>query len=322
MSIEVLLPQRGMGMNEATISEWLVKTGQTVKQGDPIVRIETSKVTEDIIAPAGGVILKILFDEGDTVEVGNAMCLIGEPGDVSTSSVPSKPSSTTIEESNSKNSKVLPFNSLQRTTSKHVLESLQNTAQVTLHVEVDLTETVKRHDALKTSGNLTYTDILIKVVCGALKQHPLLNARWTEEGILLQSDVHMGIAMALEEGLVVPVVHFVEQKTLDQIHAEILELTEKARKGALTPGDIEGGTFTISNLGKYRITFFTPIINSPETAILGVGRIIQKPAIIDGKVESRSMMGLSLTFDHRLVDGAPAAAFLDEVCEILEVAGF
>jgi pyruvate dehydrogenase E2 component (dihydrolipoamide acetyltransferase) len=145
-------------------------------------------------------------------------------------------------------------------------------------------------------------------------------AQWVEgEGLRQPEQVHVGVAVALDpEGLVVPVLRNADRRSLRELAADLLGLVDKARAGRLSPVDMQGGGFSITNLGAYRIDGFTPIINPPETAILGVGRIADKAVVVDGKVEPRTMCTLSLSFDHRVVDGAPAAAFLARLAELLE----
>jgi pyruvate dehydrogenase E2 component (dihydrolipoamide acetyltransferase) len=202
---------------------------------------------------------------------------------------------------------------MRKSIAERMFKSLQSTAQLTITTEVDVTRLVARREQLKEQFGLTYTDMLVEAVAAALAAHPQL--RLTVEGDVMQQhdDINVGIAVALEEGLIVPVVRHADKKSLQQIAEESRLLAEKARAGSLSVDDVSDGIFTITNLGMYGVDAFTPIINQPQVAILGVGRMVQKPAVYDGQVAIRSMMVLSLTFDHRIVDGAPAAAFLQEV---------
>jgi pyruvate dehydrogenase E2 component (dihydrolipoamide acetyltransferase) len=145
-------------------------------------------------------------------------------------------------------------------------------------------------------------------------------AQWVDgEGLRPVDEVHVGVAVTLEpEGLVVPVLRHADRRSLRELAAELLELVARARAGRLSPTEMQGGGFTITNLGGYRVDGFTPILNPPETAILGVGRIADKAVVVDGAIVARSMCTLSLSFDHRVVDGAPAAAFLARTAELLE----
>ena len=158
--------------------------------------------------------------------------------------------------------------------------------------------------------------MLIHAAARALMRHPRVNSRLDGAEIVAAANANVGVAVALEEGLIVPVVRGAERKSLREIAVESRALGEKARAGHLKLEDVGGGTFTITNLGTWGIDAFTPILNIGETAILGVGRIIEKPAIYRGEISRRAMMWLSLTFDHRIVDGAPAAEFLRDVIDI------
>jgi pyruvate dehydrogenase E2 component (dihydrolipoamide acetyltransferase) len=198
-----------------------------------------------------------------------------------------------------------------------MVNSLQQTAQVTVTTEIDVTELVNLRVQLKTEFSLTYTDCIIKAVAKALKQHPRLNATLIGAEIQLLSEIHIGMAVALEDGLIVPVVRDANQKDLREIAAETQRLAAGARENTLSVDEVTGSTFTVTNLGGHGTDFFTPIINLPEVAILGVGRIIAKPAIYEGEIAKRSLMALSLTIDHRIVDGAPGAEFLRDLGRIL-----
>ncbi|MFI5395824.1 MAG: dihydrolipoamide acetyltransferase family protein [Candidatus Binatia bacterium] len=206
-----------------------------------------------------------------------------------------------------------PLRGMRKSIADRMFKSLQSTAQLTITAEADVTPLVARREQLKKEFNLTFTDLLIEAVAGALVAHPRL--RLTAEGDRVQphDEVDVGIAVALDEGLMVPVIRQADKKSLQQIAEESRRLAERARAGSLDVDEVSGGTFTITNLGMYGIDAFTPIINQPQIAILGVGRIVPKPAVHNGQIAIRSMMTLSLTFDHRIVDGAPAAAFLQDV---------
>ena len=201
--------------------------------------------------------------------------------------------------------------------------SLQTNASVTLHTEVDATAFAELRGMLNDKlqareVKITYTDLLVKVVASALLEHPRLNATLTDEGIHLLPDINIGVAVALEDGLVVPVVRNADKERLSEISEQVKNFAERARSNQLTPGELQGGTFTITNLGNFGVDAFTPIINPPESAILGVGRILKKPVVHEDEIVVRSMLTLSLTFDHRVVDGAPAAQFLQTVSDCIQ----
>lgn len=214
--------------------------------------------------------------------------------------------------------RTLPFAGMRQAIAEHMVESLHTMAQLTLQMEVDATELVRLRGQLKAEFDLTYTDLLIKAVAKALQRHPLLNATLVGDEIHLLEPVHLGIAVALEDGLIVPVLRDAGRRTVQEIAQETRRLAQAARDGSLSVDEVTGSTFTLTNLGAYGVDGFTPIINSPEVAILGVGRIVEKPVIHEGEIARRSLMVLSLTIDHRIVDGAPAADFLRTLKELLE----
>ncbi|AET69759.1 alkylhydroperoxidase AhpD family core domain protein [Desulfosporosinus orientis DSM 765] len=204
-----------------------------------------------------------------------------------------------------------------------MLKSRREAAHVTIMKDVDMTSLQDVRDQLNTLGadkrvKFSFTDFLVKFTGQALAEYPLVNSRSTAKEIELAKSVHVGVAVALEEGLVVPNVKNVPLLSLEQISAKIKDLAARARNSELDPSEIEQGTFTITNLGAYGVEGFTPIINRPETAILGVGTIKQKPVMVDGRLENRYFMTLSLSFDHRIIDGSLAAEFLGRLIEMLE----
>ena len=216
---------------------------------------------------------------------------------------------------------LVPHSRIRQITAQRMTEGAQSTAPVTLTTEADATEMVALRSKLNESYARrglpvpSYNDIYLKLTAAALRDHPLLNASWRDDGIILHKDVHIGFAVESENGLLAPVLRDAAEKSLRQIAAETAGLIEGARQGRLGNESMQGGTFTITNLGMYGIDAFTPIINLPQAAILGIGRIVCKPAVHEGAVVPRQMVTLSLTFDHRILDGAPAARFLNAVRE-------
>ncbi len=220
-----------------------------------------------------------------------------------------------------------PLTRVRRVIAERLSTSARTTVPVTLTTEVDATDLVGVRGSLKQASRNdarpvpSYNDLLAKLVAEALAEHPQLNARLDGDAIVTSSAVHMGFAVDTDRGLVVPVVRDVQRKSVRQIAAEGSRLVEQARAGSVRPEDLSGGTFTLTNLGMYDIDAFTPVINLPQCAILGVGRIVAKQVVVDASAERvaiRQMMFLSLTFDHRLVDGAPAARFLQRVKQYVE----
>ncbi len=210
----------------------------------------------------------------------------------------------------------IPMRGMRKTIAERMHRSLRDTAQLTITSEADVTPATELRERLKREFDFTYTDLLIQAAGRALLKHPRMNARLEGSHIVTSGDANIGLAVSLDEGLMVPVVHDVTNKSLREIATATRLAVEKARAGKLKLEDITGGAFTITNLGTYGIDAFTPILHSGETGILGIGRIVEKPAIYRGEITRRSMMMLSLTFDHRVIDGAPAALFLQTVVDL------
>jgi pyruvate dehydrogenase E2 component (dihydrolipoamide acetyltransferase) len=203
-----------------------------------------------------------------------------------------------------------------------MFESRQTTAPVTLTTTVDATNLVNLRAQFKAAGVVpSYTDLFVKLAAVALAKHPLLTGQWADDGIRLPPAIHIGIAVDTEAGLLVPVVR--DPATLDirELATATHGLVERARAGRLSSADMQGGCFTVTNLGAFGIDAFTPIINPPECAVFGVGRITRRPAVIGDAVVPRDQVTLSLTFDHRVVDGAPAARFLQTLGQAVENPG-
>ncbi len=170
----------------------------------------------------------------------------------------------------------------------------------------------------RLTENITYTDLLVKLVAAALREHPRVNAQWDDGTIVPQETINVGLAVAIEDGLVVPVIHQADELSLQEIAARREDLVARAQAGKLRPTDIQGGTFTISNLGMYGVDAFNAIVNPPQAAILAVGRIAERVVAVDGRPAVQPMMILSLSCDHRVVDGARAAQFLEMVVDLIE----
>jgi pyruvate dehydrogenase E2 component (dihydrolipoamide acetyltransferase) len=211
---------------------------------------------------------------------------------------------------------VIQLSGFRKTTAERVASSFRTAPHSTLVMEVDASKMAQLHKQLEVS----YTAIIVKAAAKALVEHSVMNSTLTEEQIKIFEDVNIGVATATEHGLIVPVIHNAGKKSLQEMEAAIKELMEKAKVGRLAKEELTGGTFTVTNLGMYGVELFTPIINPPEAAILGVGTIADKPVVIDRRIEVRPMMSLSLSYDHRIVDGAPAADFLRKIKEKLEKA--
>jgi pyruvate dehydrogenase E2 component (dihydrolipoamide acetyltransferase) len=234
------------------------------------------------------------------------------------------------EQSVSSNETEIRFSGMRGTVAQHMSDSLHNSAQFTMTMLADVTGLLHQREALKSSNtinvgktqdeiiNVTLTDVLVKATALTLQKHPRLNGWADTEKIRLSAEIHIGLAVAIDEGLVVPVLHNADRKTLHEIAAENKELAKKAREKTYSAEEISGSTFTITNLGALGVDFFTPIINLPEIAILGVGAVKDYPLKQGDGLVWRKGLPFSLTIDHRAVDGAPAAIFLNDLKTYLE----
>ena len=211
---------------------------------------------------------------------------------------------------------LIPLTALRRQIAERVSLSRRTMADVTTVAEVDMSAAVE----LRRTTSATYTAIVVKAVAMALRQFPIVNSTFSEKGIVLKKQINIGVAVAIEDGLVVPVIRQADAKSLGEINQELDAVASRARAGELTPGDMAGGTFTVTNSGVFGSLLFTPIINYPQSATLGMGKVMDTPIARDGQVVIRPMMFLCLSYDHRVMDGAVAVRFLQQVKEHLEQA--
>ena len=393
MATEIALPQWGMEMQDGTVVKWLKNEGDPVEQGEPLVEIETAKLTTEMESTASGVLAHILVDVGETVPVRAVLAIVAAPGeavprpqradppsatsaataptqvarppagrpsdgrpsaqvtpvarrlakehgvDLDTvqgtgprgritdadvrSAIEGEPATATAPDVGVPVAKVVPLSGLRGAIARRMHQSAQSAAGVTLTTEADVTDLVSLQRRLVAEWRThrlrpMETELVVKAVARALKGHPRLNAVLVDNEVRELSEVNVGVAIALPEGLVVPVVRNADQTSLLETARAVRNVASKSRAGGLSPQETMGGTFTITALGALDIDAFTPIINPPQVAILGVGRTVEKPAAHKGEVALRSMMHLSLTFDHRAMDGAPAAEFLRAVKRSLE----
>jgi pyruvate dehydrogenase E2 component (dihydrolipoamide acetyltransferase) len=242
---------------------------------------------------------------------------------------PKAPSAVAIPDPSAPAEDVLervPLKSIRGVISRRMAESVHTTARVTLVTEVDATELVILREQLKARFTEPwgfapgYNDLLAIMVANALRQFPYMNARLSTAGDAIEyvKPINIGMAVDTDRGLMVPVIRDVDKLGLQDFGSTFRELVNRARSGKSKLEDLSGGTFTITSLGIYRVEAFTPVINLPQAAILGLGRIKEKPVVKDGEIVARKILTLSLVFDHRLTDGAPAARFLDYICELIE----
>jgi 2-oxoglutarate dehydrogenase E2 component (dihydrolipoamide succinyltransferase) len=416
------MPQLGESVVEGTIGRWLKQEGDTIKEMEPLLEVETDKVNTEISAPASGTVLKILVEEGTVVTVGTALAMIGEPGEsveggpgrpviqaapiiqIPTPSTPApaaaptavaagRPSSgnggprvsplvaniaaqhgidvsaipgtgmggrvtkqdilSYIEQGGAASTpapaapksipsappdhvhkappapgvpgQLIPHSKMRKLIAEHMVTSKLKTApHVTTVFEADFSAVVAHREANKAdfarSGvNLTFTAYFVAAVAQALRAHPMVNSKWQDDGVYLYPEVNIGMAAAIDEGLIVPVIKRADELSLLGLSREINDLAGRARKNQLKPDEVAGGTFTITNHGVSGSLFATPIINQPQTGIFGVGAIQKKVVVLEGDlIAIRPMIYLTLTFDHRVLDGASADFFMADVKKILE----
>jgi pyruvate dehydrogenase E2 component (dihydrolipoamide acetyltransferase) len=214
----------------------------------------------------------------------------------------------------------LPISATRRTIARRMVAGVTEAAPVTLSVKLDATSLVAAREAIKRDGKQapSPTAMFIHLVCLAIERHPILNAEWQDDAIVIHGDVHMSVAVDTDKGLLAPVIRQANAKSVAQIDQELRALAATARDGKLKAADMKGGTFTVSNLGLYPVDAFSPILNLPQCAILGIGRINHEPAVVNGAMVPRHMVTVSLTIDHRVIDGADGGRFLESLCQFLE----
>jgi len=330
MATEVSIHRTGYGMVEGTITEWLKKEGEEVKKGEPLVIVETEKVSTEIDSPSSGILRKIIVSEGKTVSVGEVIAIIAGPNEdinellkrVSREreTLISKKEITLEEEGvkslSREEEEVIPLKGMRKEIAERMLESKRISAHATTFNEADVSKAL---EFLKESGKeISFTSLFVKASINALKESPFINSSLVEDKIIIKRYYHIGIAVDIEDGLIVPVIKNADKKSLVEITKEIRRLTSLAKEGTLSLDDVKEGTFTISNPGMYGSLFFTPIINQPQSAILGIGKITQRPVAVNNEVVIKPMIYLCLSYDHRIVDGALAQQFLENIRQNIE----
>ncbi len=409
MPYEFRFPDIGEGLTEGEIVRWLVKEGDEIKEGQPLVEVETDKALAEIPSPRTGVILKILAKEKEVVKVGQVIVVFGEKGET-LAALPPRPKSVGVVgeleeapeeipavaakaepvrpvlvsdhamatpavralakelgveinkvrgtgpegrvlerdvrqvaegkekpvEEVKKPVKVkkydlygyverIPLRGVRRSIAKAMVKSKFTAPHVTTMDEADVTELWKIREKEKKAAEkkgikLTILPFIIKAAIAGLMEHPYLNATLDDENeeIILKKYFNIGFATDTPEGLMVPVIKNAKEKSILQLAEELTQVAEKARNRTIDLADLKGGTFTITNYGALGGIYGTPIINHPEVAILGVGKIKDMPVVKDGKIEIRKILHLALSFDHRVVDGGEAARFLNTIIARLE----
>ncbi len=338
VSLEVPSPTAGF------LTEVLVQEGETVPVGTVIARLEGQPPT-GVVSRVGGVVVRHMAPPGGRpgegadhyspavrqLAKGRGVDLSQVTGTGAGGRVTKKdvldaiaqsglrlkheaPQEQATMESASAGEEIIPFSPMRKTIAERMVKSQQTSAHVVTFFEVDLSGPAKVREA----RGLTYLPFVINAVTRALKDFPILNSTWGEQGIILKKDIHIGIAVALDDGLLVPVVRNAEKKGLTPLAKEVADLADRARTKRLNPEEVQGGTFTITNHGGTGSLFSTPIISQPQIAILGVGKVQKRPVVRDDAIAIRPMCYLSLSFDHRVIDGATADQFMGKVKEYLE----
>jgi pyruvate/2-oxoglutarate dehydrogenase complex dihydrolipoamide acyltransferase (E2) component len=343
VAYEFKLPDLGEGLTEGEISRWLVEEGQEIAEDEPLVEIATDKTTVEIPSPASGAVSRILVAEGEVVPVGTVLVVIG--GDQSTPE-PEKPAAQPVPREEKVRAtplvrkvaselgvdlaSVSGTGQQGRITEQDVREAAGGAApsattegeRVQLHgirrqMFEHLTRAHREIPAVTWVEECDFSDVdlkrlvplVLQAVTASLREFPELNARVEDGELVLLDHYDIGIAVQTEQGLVVPVVHGADRLSLDDLDAEVRRLAEAASAGTLKPEEVRGGTFTLTSAGKAAGLFVTPLINHPEVAILGIHRIEDRAVVRDGGVAVRRMGNVSVTFDHRVIDGKRAADF-------------
>ena len=390
MSVELIVPTLGESITEATVSKWLKKIGESFDADEPLVEIETDKITVEVPAPSAGVLSEIKVKEGKDVNIGGVLGIIGEI-DATTPSKEKKqlpeeevskenkktkvvsnnqnnltndpklsPSVKKIlEENNLESSKIkssredgrltkadvlehlknpsknnnkssmereeiVPLSKIRRTIATRLKEAQNTAAILTTFNEIDMSEIInvreaKKEDFMKRYDvKLGFMSFFVKASVMALQEFSAVNAEIRDDNIIYKNHYDIGIAVGTEKGLVVPVLKNADKMTFGDIEKQIVELSSKAKKGTLTMDDLSGGTFTISNGGVYGSMLSTPIINRPQSGILGMHNISKRAVVVEDKIVIRPMMYLAFSYDHRIIDGKESVGFLVKVKELLE----
>jgi 2-oxoglutarate dehydrogenase E2 component (dihydrolipoamide succinyltransferase)/2-oxoisovalerate dehydrogenase E2 component (dihydrolipoyl transacylase) len=379
MATDIVMPQLGESIAEGTVVKWHIQEGGAIEKDQPLLEVETEKITLDIPSPATGFLTEILVPEGETVPVGRLLARLDsqpaagvvsrvggvgvrpmeaaqgghhyspavrqlarernidlsaitgtgeggrvtkkdlmdygathtEPGLAPQKSAEARPAGPAPP---GPQDEIVPLTQMRKTIADRMVLSRRTSAHVATFFEADFSGIAR----FRQDRSLTYLPFVISAVTRAMKDIPLLNASWNDQGILLKKDIHMGIAVALDEGLLVPVIRHADQKGLNQLAHEVADLAERARSKRLAPEEVLEGTFTITNHGGFGSLFSTPIINQPQAAILGMGSVQKRAVVVDDAIAIRPMCYLSLSFDHRIIDGATADRFMGKVKQHLE----
>jgi pyruvate dehydrogenase E2 component (dihydrolipoamide acetyltransferase) len=310
-------------MEHGTIVRWLKDAGEVVERGEDLVEIETDKATMPYEAETGGP-LEIVVGQGETVSIGTVIGRIGEdasaPGATSTSAAhdPATASAT--------DTRIVELSSIQSTIARRMTDAAAAVPAFSLTIDVDMEPAVDlrahlRRRATDDAPPPTFNDIVVKAAAMALRQVPRANGAFRDGHFALHDRVNVGVAVATEDALVVPVVTDADRQGLAAIAKATHHAAARVRQGEITPAELAGGTFTVSNLGMLGVAAFTSIVNSGQAAILSVGAIREAPVVRDGAVAPGKLMSLTLTCDHRILYGADGARLLEAIRRLLEDPG-
>lgn len=333
---EIVMPKLGVMMEEGTVLRWIKAEGDEVREGEAVLEIETEKAAVEIEAPASGVLMSVAVKEGETVPVGTRLGVIAsrdeeiaapahpkpraEKGKTELSGMVPSPAKETEERAASSGT-VSAVSSMRRVIGERMSESKRSIPHFYVNMEVDMTEAIKLREGWKEKKKgavPSINDFVLWASARALKEFPSVNSAMTEGGLRVFSDIHLGVAVAVEEGLVVPVIRNADRFELSELAQKSRELVQKVQQKKLPPPDYEGGTFTVTNLGMFGVDSFSAIVNPPQCAILAVGRVAPRVMPRDGSLEVRSIMTMTLSADHRIIDGVVAARFLQAIKGLLE----
>ncbi|MFL6037605.1 MAG: dihydrolipoamide acetyltransferase family protein [Gaiellaceae bacterium] len=336
MAYELKLPDLGEGLTEGEIARWLVSEGQEVAEDDPLVEIQTDKTTVEIPSPAAGTVTQILVEEGNVVPVGTVLVVIGGDGAAPPPAgrrahkpAPAKARATPVvrkvaqelgvdldaitgsgpqgriteddvrRAAGPSEGRREPLRGVRRLIAEHMARAHREVPPVTWVEECDFSGVDLKMLVATT----------LKACAASLGDFPELNARLERDEIVYLDRYDLGVAVQTEHGLVVPVVRGCDERSVEELHADVVRLADAARAGTLQPEELRGSTFTVTSAGKLAGLFQTPLVNHPEVAILSIGRIAERPVVRDGDVVTAPVGYVSVTFDHRVVDGARAAEF-------------
>ena len=318
MATEVTMPRLDESMEEGTILKWLVEEGGEVRKGEALVEIETDKANTTYDAELAGTLTEILAKEGATLAVGAPIARVEPAG----SSVAGDDGVERVSRGGAKGDvEVSELSRVQQTVSRRMAESKATAPDYALAVDVDMTLAVELQERLADGAEHppSYADMVVKAAANALREQPRVNGAYRDGKFEAYARVNIGISVSAQDAIVVPTIFDADTKSLGQIARDAHELAQKVRAGTITPPEVAGGTFTISNLGSYGIDEYTEVINPPRAAILTVGALKKRPAVNEtGRVVARDGLRLTLICDHRILYGEDAAAFLARVRELLE----